>query len=175
MKNKPTPTPFWKDPLKISLLLIGLAIVTFLAWKGMGGTSTEAPEFKKEGELTFYRMDSLGQRQDIVSIDIEMADNTREITQGLMYRDEMEERQGMLFVFRNMESRSFWMKNTLIPLDILFVDDKARIVSIQEGKPLSEQSLPSEQPAKFVVEVNGGFCKQYGIEPGVRVQVKDMR
>ena len=75
--------------------------------------------------------------------------------------------QGMLFIFDDMSPRSFWMRNTRISLDIIFVDDKYKVVSIQKNAvPMSEESLPSEGPAKYVVEVNAGFTDLYNIRPG---------
>jgi len=78
--------------------------------------------------------------------------------------------QGMLFIFEVEEPQGFWMKNTIIPLDIIYVNAKKEIVSIAEDtQPFSEQSLPSKGPAIYVVEVNGGFCAQYGITAGYKI------
>ena len=73
------------------------------------------PPFQKEGELTFFDKDS---RDPIKKIDIEIADDQASITQGLMYRREMADSLGMLFIFNQMEPRSFWMKNTYISLEL---------------------------------------------------------
>ncbi|SFE52201.1 DUF192 domain-containing protein [Thermoflexibacter ruber] len=126
-------------------------------------TST-APVFKKEGELSFIKKDN---QQEIKKIDIEIADSDGERQQGLMYRTQLEDSQGMLFIFPETEMQSFWMKNTLISLDILFVNENMEIVTIQKyAQPKSEQSLRSTKPAKYVVEVNAGFCDRYQVNEG---------
>jgi len=122
-----------------------------------------AYEFKKQGELRFLD----AQRKLVAAIDIELAmdEQTREL--GLMYRERLEENQGMLFVFETAVPRSFWMKNTIVPLDIIFVDAKNRIVTIHKyTKPYSEESYSSATPAQFVVEVSEGFTDKYQIKVG---------
>jgi uncharacterized membrane protein (UPF0127 family) len=127
-------------------------------------TTTSSPVFKKEGELNFVKKEN---QQEIKKIDIEIADNEAERQQGLMYRTQMEDTQGMLFIFPETEMQSFWMKNTLLPLDLLFVNDQKEIVTIQKyAQPKSEQSIPSSKPAKYVIEVNAGFCDRYQIKEG---------
>ena len=101
------------------------------------------------------------------TIDVEIARSAYEHSKGLMDRTSMPHSQGMLFIFDDMSPRSFWMRNTRISLDIIFVDDKYKVVSIQKNAvPMSEESLPSEGPAKYVVEVNAGFTDLYNIRPG---------
>ena len=82
----------------------------------------------------------------------------------------MDENQGMLFIFDDSSPRYFWMKNTYISLDIIYIDENFRIVSIQKtALPRSEESLPSEKPAKYVVEVNAGFTDKYKINKGDKI------
>ncbi len=77
----------------------------------------------------------------------------------------------MLFLFPHEELLSFWMKNTPLPLDIIFINTARMIVSIvQNTTPFSEKPLPSGSPAQFVLEMNGGFCQQHGITVGDRVE-----
>lgn len=122
------------------------------------------PPFQKEGELTFFDQDS---RQPIKTIDIEIADDQASITQGLMYRREMADSLGMLFIFDQMEARSFWMKNTYISLDIIYVDQFNQIVSIARNtEPKSTRSIPSGKPAQYVIEVVAGFSDTYGVKAG---------
>ncbi|MFI5171419.1 MAG: DUF192 domain-containing protein [Chitinophagales bacterium] len=124
------------------------------------------PQFNKEGELKFVGADS----SDIVKINIEIADNDAERQQGLMNRSFMSNEKGMLFIFDKEEPQAFWMKNTIIPLDIIYVNTNNEIVSIYENtQPFSETSLPSRRPAIYVVEVNGGFCAQYKIGVGSKI------
>ena len=88
-----------------------------------------------------------------------------------MYRKEMPEMSGMLFLFPRAEPLSFWMKNTILPLDIIFINTAYTIVGIAHNTtPFSEKPLPSGSPAQFVLEVNGGFCQRYGVAVGDRVE-----
>ncbi|MCL5267631.1 MAG: DUF192 domain-containing protein [Bacteroidetes bacterium] len=131
-----------------------------------GGESTgqSGPKFKNEGQLVFLKH---GTDQTITVINIEIADNDEERAQGLMWRTSMPEDDGMLFIFGKERTLTFWMKNTYIPLDMVFADKSGKIVTIYpNATPLSEASIVSDQPAKYVVEVNGGFCARYGIADG---------
>ena len=124
------------------------------------------PKFTKEGELIFLKPDG----SSIVKVNIEIADNDAERQMGLMNRSFMNNSQAMLFIFEKEEPQAFWMKNTIIPLDIIYVNSNKEIVSIAANtEPFSEKSLPSGRPAIYVVEVNGGFCDQYGIAAGCKI------
>ncbi len=123
-------------------------------------------EFAKEGELTFSNADG----KFITQIDIEIADDNNRRTTGLMYRNEMGKNQGMFFIFPNESYQSFWMRNTVLPLDILFVNSKNEIVTIHKNTiPFDESSYPSTKPAMYVVEVNAGFTDQYNIKSGDKI------
>lgn len=120
--------------------------------------------FTKEGELTIFKSTS---DSTLVKLDIEIADTDYEIQTGLMYRDSMETNQGMLFVFNDVRERSFYMKNTRISLDLIFIDENKAIVSFQKNaKPMNENSLPSNAPAKYVLEVNAGMVDTWKLSVG---------
>ena len=98
-----------------------------------------------------------------IEVAVEIADEAPERSQGLMHRPSLEENAGMLFVFDDDVIRSFWMKNTLIPLDILFFDSEGGFVSALTMEPCSSDPCPSylsEKPARFALEVNAGFVLQ---------------
>jgi uncharacterized membrane protein (UPF0127 family) len=96
-------------------------------------------------------------------------DAQREV--GLMFRREMAADQGMIFVFPDVEPRAFWMRNTILPLDIIFIDSRGRILNIAaRARPFDETSLPSAGPARSVLEINGGLAAKLGIRPGDRVR-----
>ena len=98
---------------------------------------------------------------------LEVADTPSSRTIGLMYRKSLPKDRGMLFVFPKSEKRSFWMKNTYISLDIIFLDSNHRIVSIAQNTiPLSTEHVYSAKPAKYVVELVAGETKRRGIKPG---------
>ena len=127
------------------------------------------PQFKKEGEL--YLVKAAG--DTVRKIDIEIADIESERTIGLMHRRSMPETQGMLFIFDREEPRSFWMRNTLIGLDILYIKQDGTIESIAKYcVPKSEKSIPSRGPALYVLELIEGFCDIHGVEVGDRIDYK---
>lgn len=137
-------------------------------------TKTDSgPPFKKEGVLYFL---SKVNNDTLRQIDIELATNDQERAQGLMYRKSMLDTQGMLFIFPHAEEQSFWMKDTYISLDIVYLDEKKEIVSVQKyTTPLSEESLPSFKKAQYVLEVNAGFCDKYHIAYGDKIAYKEIR
>lgn len=101
---------------------------------------------------------------------VEIADNDAERARGLMYRKELPEGQGMLFDFHREQEVSFWMQNTYIPLDMVFIRADGRILRIAENtEPLSTKLVPSGGPVRAVLEVIGGTTRKLGIAPGDRV------
>jgi uncharacterized membrane protein (UPF0127 family) len=119
--------------------------------------------FTKEGELTIYKATDSTK----VILDIEFADTDFDIQTGLMYRNSMKNNQGMLFVFDDEKERSFYMKNTKIPLDLIYINADKNIVSFQKNaKPFDESSLPSNAPAKYVLEVNAGLVNTWNTSVG---------
>lgn len=112
---------------------------------------------------------------DGIEVKVMVADSEIERLKGLMFRENLPENQGMLFVFENQEIRSLWMKNTLMPLDMIFVDSNNLIVDIIENaEPCKTQECPiytSNAPAMYIIEVNAGFVKKNGIEVGDMVRI----
>jgi len=101
---------------------------------------------------------------------VEMATTEQEKETGLMYRKELADGKGMLFDFSPAQEVSMWMKNTYIPLDMIFIRADGRILRIAENtEPMSTTIIPSRGLAKGVLEVIAGTAKKYGIEPGDRV------
>lgn len=136
---------------------------------GRSEVRASGPQFKKEGEL--YLLKATG--DTIRKIDIEIADIESERTIGLMHRRSMPDTQGMLFIFEREEPRSFWMRNTLIGLDILYIKEDGTIESIAKYcVPKSEKSIPSRGPALYVLELIEGFCDIYGVEVGDKIDFK---
>lgn len=122
---------------------------------------TDPITFTKEAEL--YLIKASG--DTIQKLDVELAESDYEHQTGLMYRESMEENQGMLFIYDTQRVRSFYMKNTYIPLDIIYYEADSSLVSIQKNAtPRDETSLPSEGPAQFILEINGGLSDEWGLE-----------
>ena len=102
--------------------------------------------------------------------EIEVAESSRQMARGLMFRSELADNAGMLFDFGHTGPIAMWMKNTLIPLDMLFIDAQGTITHIARWTtPLSLETISSRGPARAVVEIKGGRAEQLGIVPGDRV------
>jgi uncharacterized protein len=102
-------------------------------------------------------------------VTVEVADSFAEWQKGLMDRTTLEADRGMLFVFPDVQTRSFWMKNTLIPLDMLFISDKFEIVDMTTMQPCKADPCPSyssKKPAMYVLEVNAGYANANNITVG---------
>ena len=116
-----------------------------------------------------------GPRVDIVkpdgspraTVEVEIADSENARALGLMYRKYLDADTGMLFVFPEASQHQFWMKNTGIPLDMVFVDGDRKIVGIvAQAKPYSEDRLSIDGSSSYVLEVNGGWCAGHGVKAG---------
>lgn len=131
--------------------------------------SGNGPQFTKGGELLFFS--KTGRKR--ITIDIEIPTTREEQTRGLMYRRKMADTEGMLFVHNISKGFFFWMKNTYIPLDMIFADKGMRIIQIEKNtKPLSEEPIFVPMKAQYTIEVNAGFCDRHGIKTGDSIQVK---
>jgi uncharacterized protein len=105
-----------------------------------------------------------GTRRVVVSVEIADTAATREY--GLMYRKQLDEDAGMIFVFKAPQHLEFWMKNTVIPLDMIFADSAGKIVGIvRKAVPFSEGIDSIDGDSQYVLEVNGGFCDRHGVHP----------
>ena len=102
----------------------------------------------------------------------EIARTPDERAQGLMYRDELPDDTGMLFVFQDVQIRSFWMANTYVALDIAYISVSYVIVDIQQMEPLVTDSYPSTEPSMFALEVPQGWFAEHGVEVGDQAQIE---
>lgn len=156
--------------LSVPLLLMAVLLAAFISLALV--PSSRNPSINSEGSVTFH--DSGGP----LVLDVELADTPQEHATGLMNREFLSESEGMLFIFEGDSQRSFWMKNTLIPLDMIFINSSLDIVHIVDDARPCEASYSygcptykSALPAKYVVEANSGFAENHGIEPGQRVSL----
>jgi uncharacterized membrane protein (UPF0127 family) len=108
-----------------------------------------------------------------VEVRVQIADEPDEQATGLMNRTALGEDRGMLFVFSSEEDRSFWMKDTLIPLSIAYMDSEGRIVDIQDMKALDDDPphYESAEPARYALEVKKGFFAERGVEVGDKAEL----
>ncbi|AVR44071.1 hypothetical protein C7S20_01680 [Christiangramia fulva] len=155
-------------------LILNLSLSSCNEGKKQQSIKTEPISFKKEGELYLLKKES---GDTIEKLDIEIADTDYEHETGLMYRDSMKADRGMLFIYPSEEPRYFYMKNTYIPLDIIYYDKDSSLVSIQKNAvPRDETSLPSEGPSRFILEVNAGKADEWNLEKGDKInfhRIKD--
>lgn len=157
-----------KSTKLIFLLFIGLLTAC-------GGKSDTKPDNSKPaGRVLEYpnRLSFLDENGQVVTtIRYATADDPEERNQGLMDVRYMPEDAGMVFFFETEEPQSFWMANTPLPLDIMYVNSDSVIVSIyQNTTPFSQTTLPSGEPAQYVIETNGGFSITHDIREGMKVR-----
>jgi uncharacterized membrane protein (UPF0127 family) len=100
------------------------------------------------------------------SFRIEIADDAAERSAGLMYREEMADDHGMLFVFEQTQAAAFWMKNTPMPLDLVFIGQDGRVRAVLQGEPQSEAVISPGKPVRFVLELKAGTAAKDGIRDG---------
>ena len=109
------------------------------------------------------------------TFEVEIADTQLERAQGLMFRKELKENSGMLFIFPESDKHSFWMKNTFIPLDIIWIDENFKIVYIYENaQPCRDicDSITPSKDARYVLEINSGLAEKYKMKVGDRTEIK---
>jgi len=126
--------------------------------------TTSEISFHKNGELYFIS----AEKDTLKHLEIETAISSYEQQTGLMYRKQMQENRGMLFIYENERPRpNFYMKNTYIPLDLIYINSNNIVVDInREAKPLDISPIPSQAPAQYVLEVNGNKAKSWNISKG---------
>src|SRR5215203_1376185 len=139
---------------------------------GTTTAGTEETTSESPGLRTVVIEASGGKR---VEVRVEIANNPFERARGLMYRTALGEDRGMLFVYPGEQKLSFWMKNTLIPLSIAYIDSEGRIVDILDMKPLDDKSphYVSSEPVQYALEVNQGFFEKRGVKVGDRVELPE--
>lgn len=143
------------------------AVITLIAITASAlGCEPDAPPatreitFRGDGTLDFLRGDSV-----LTRIAIEIADTDSSRTRGLMDRTSLPSRGGMLFIFDDEAPRNFWMRNTPLPLDLVFVRADGSIVNVvKQTRPFSDAGIASTGPAQYVVEVRAGFTARHGID-----------
>lgn len=145
------------------LLLMAIAAI-ILIYFVMSPTQIE----HTQAEVVIHTEES----EDTLRFTVELAKTPEEQSRGLMHRTELDPNHGMLFLYDTPAELNFWMKNTLIPLDILFIDEAMRIHHIHSNaEPLSEARISSQGVVSSVLEINGGIAKERGIKVGDKVEI----
>jgi len=136
------------------------------------GQADKQTEVQKTRELSYTANVSFIEQpnEEIISVRAAVADDDNSRSEGLMNVHNLPEDAGMLFIFDSEAPRSFWMANTPISLDIIFVNSEMDIVRIHRNTPpYSHENIVSEAPAKYVVEVNAGFTLNHDIREGMKI------
>lgn len=153
-----------KNSRRHIFLAVGFAVCAVLLFAWAQGASKNPETRPEENSLTIVTRSG---RTHVFSI--EVPQTPQQMAQGLMFRRSLAPDAGMLFVFSHMQVISMWMKNTLIPLDMLFMDRSGVIVDIRAmTQPLSENLITPDAPAMAVLELAGGTAARLGIEKGDR-------
>ena len=150
-----------------------LAAITILAWSTTI-QSDELPDFEDTFEKDVLIVEAAD--QGCFKFDVFIAATNAQQQRGLMFVRDMPAMTGMLFIYRRASVRGIWMKNTYIPLDILFARGDGTVTSIvANAEPLSLTSMSSSEPINFVLELNAGTAERLGIKVGSRFVVDSVR
>ncbi|MSP40634.1 MAG: DUF192 domain-containing protein [Deltaproteobacteria bacterium] len=118
---------------------------------------------------------SISTKTGVVAFQVEIADTPSKREMGLQYRKDLAADRGMIFLFPGESPQSFWMKNTPLPLDMIFIDRERKIVGIvEQTQPFSLEPRGVNAPSQFVLEINGGLAKRHGIKTGDRVRFEEI-
>jgi hypothetical protein len=137
--------------------LFAAAVFATVAGPAGAACREDLAEFRWEGGQARFR--------------VEVADSGEERARGLMFRDRMPAGAGMLFVYERPQRATFWMKNTLISLDMIFMDPSGRVTKVHANAvPGDETSIPGPEGTLYVLEINGGLAARLGISPGAEMR-----
>lgn len=161
----------WNDYIGSMKRFPVLIAILFAALVIPGGERNGASAQRMDNLTTFSRETlSIKSGEKTHTFSVELALNSRQHAQGLMFRRHMAADAGMLFVYRREEPTAMWMKNTYIPLDMLFIARNGSVKRIAERTvPMSETVIPSGGPVVAVLELNAGTASRLGLKPGDRV------
>ncbi len=122
-----------------------------------------------------YKYLEIDNGNEIIKLKIEIAGDNQKRTRGLMFREKLDENEGMLFVFEDSEIRNFWMKDTKIPLDIIFISEDFKIINLAEAELCNKDPCKiysSTKEAKYVLEINNGLSKKNNIKEGDKITLR---
>jgi uncharacterized membrane protein (UPF0127 family) len=125
-----------------------------------------------DGGANISSVDFVGSNGGVSTVQVEAARTLAEQEKGLMDRASMDEDRGMIFIFSGDYPRSFWMKDTILPLDMVFANSRLEIVDINHNAtPYSESVFTSRAGCKYVIEVNGGYCLRHNVGIGDKIKI----
>ncbi len=183
-RKRRKPKPNYKKAFMVGALLLAMLSFILTSIPNFGSSRTKAASvktpvnsnapaprssttFTKQGSLTINRQEN----PEPLVVDIEVADTETKRNQGLMYRRHMESNQGMLFIMDQLKEQNFYMRNTYISLDIIYLDENKKIVSIARNtETLNDNSIPSNGNALYVLEVVAGYGETHGLQVGDQME-----
>jgi uncharacterized membrane protein (UPF0127 family) len=154
----------FKAPWRPVFLFLVIALLC-----ACGAGAENSPQRLASKTLTVLKSD--GKR---VSLQAEIAATDTERSKGLMFRTELKDGQGMLFVFDRDQHLSFWMKNTLVPLSVAYIDNDGKILEIHDMTPESLSPVDSDHAARYALEVPQGWFSRMALEPGDRLDLQNL-
>ena len=150
-----------------------IILILILAVAGLTGYNDVYSE-TLEKRINIYNKEKV-----VVQVEVEVADTPEKRMRGLMFRKSLGQKEGMFFIFPQEGFKGFWMKNTYIPLDIIFINEDLTISSIvKDARPCKGnhcKTYQSEYPVKYTLEVNSRFVDQYGLIEGMRIEILPKR
>ncbi len=151
--------------MRILAAFLLLCVLVVVPAVGCGGSDNGVPD----AETPVVVLLPTGRPE--VRVRVELARTQDERSRGLMFREQLEADAGMLFLYEGESVHRFWMKNTLIPLDMIFISGDLRVVGVvADAAPQTETLRSVDRPSQFVLEVNGGFAAEHGITAGTEVE-----
>jgi uncharacterized membrane protein (UPF0127 family) len=147
-------------------------VITHLVVLALAAAAAAVPALAQDAQTNLTRV---GLSAGMYQIDAQVAQTQEQRATGLMYRRQMPQHEGMLFVFEQPSVQCFWMKNTLLPLTAAFVADDGTIVNLADMKPQTTDSHCSDKPVRYVLEMNQGWFAKKGIKPGFKLAGKPFR
>ena len=160
----------------IILIILSLAVLLYFLFihkpavrpSNSSGNSQTEVKYRNDGQVVFISPEG----DTSSTLYVEVVRDYHEHARGLMYRHNMPDSVGMLFIYQNSDYRSFWMKNTHISLDLIFISRQFKILQIHEyAIPYSEESIVSTHKAKYVVEANAGYSDEHMLQVGGKVDL----
>ncbi len=150
---------------------LALALLSLAACPSPGDTPDQSKTKKKLEKATVILQPS----GRTIRLDAEVVRSDEDRARGLMFRKTMADRQGMLFIFPTQQVQHFWMKNTYISLDMIFINEAMKVVGIvHSAEPMTETRRAVDAPSRYVLEVKGGFCKREGVGEGAVVKFEGL-
>ena len=167
-----TPYPGSNTP-GATLRSVRTSLIAFLAVFAFGvvacsGADADSPPRVPSAERRVLKVEGNGESAKVT---VELATKPDQRQQGLMFRQEMDEDAGMLFIFPEDNATGFWMKNTYIPLDIAYISAEGRVLEIKAAKPLDETLLAPAGPYRYTLEVNAGWFLRHNLGPGATIHL----